>query len=109
MRTGQVGVGQPLDAKGTHTVNDKNVSGFSKDQNLVARAIAVIGQPGDKLSDKAARSISHILAAMAEEGATTKNPDYLPHSFFAWKDCPCDATRNRMPTILATAKKLARR
>ncbi len=105
METGEVAVGQPLDAKGVHTINDKNVKGYSTDQNLVARAIAVIGQPGTKLSLKAARSITQILAAMAEEGATTRNPDYLPHSFFAYKDCPCDSTRDRMSVIYENFQK----
>lgn len=99
MRTGEVGVGQPLDSKGTHTVNDKGVAGYSHDQNLVARAIAVVGMPGTPLSDKAAESISALMAAMMDEGAVTKTPDYVPHSMFAFKDCPCDPTRNRMPAI----------
>jgi hypothetical protein len=109
MRTGKVAVGQPLDAKGTHTLNDKGIAGYSHDQNLVARAIAVIGQPGTPLSEAAELAIAKLIAAMMDEGAVTKNPDYDPHSKFAWKDCPCDATRNRMDGILATAKRLARR
>lgn len=99
MTTGKVGVGQPLDSKGTHTINDKNVPGYSKDQNLVARAIAVIGMPETRLSDKAKKSIELLLEAMVEEGAITPTFDYKPHSFFAWKDCPCDPTRNAMPSI----------
>lgn len=109
MTTGHVAVGQPLDAKGTHTLNDKDVPGYSHDQNLVARAIAVIGQPGTKLSDKARESIAALIAAMIDEGAVTRDPDYDPHSKFAWKDCPCDSTRDAMPGILAAAKRLARR
>ena len=99
MRTGEIAAGQPLDAKGTHTVNDKRVPGFSYDQNLVARAIAVVGMPGTPLSDKAEASIVAILAAMIEEGELTPGFDYEPHSRFAEKDCPCDATRDRMPAI----------
>jgi hypothetical protein len=109
IRSGEVAVGQPLDSKGTHTVNDKGVSGYSHDQNLAARAIAVVGMPGDKLSRKAKRSIVHLLAAMVEEGAVTPGFDYKPHSFFAWKDCPCDSTRSQMPKIRAAVdRKLAR-
>lgn len=99
MRTGEVGVGQPLDAKGTHTVNDKNVGGYSHDQNLAARAIAVVGMPGTPLSKEAETSIAVLFAAMMDEGALTRTPDYKPHSFFAFKDCPCDPTRNRMAVI----------
>lgn len=108
MTTGTVAVGQPLDSKGTHTVNDKNVPGYSKDQNLVARAIAVLGMPDDKLSAKAENAIVQLLAAMVEAGAITPGFDYVPHSLFAFKDCPCDATRNRMDEIRAAVRKETR-
>lgn len=103
MRTGEVGVGQPLDAKGTHTLNDKGIPGFSFDQNLVAHAIAVIGMPGDRLSLSAEVAIGKLIAAMIECGVLTRGFDYMPHSAFAWKDCPCDPTRDRMPAIRRAA------
>jgi hypothetical protein len=99
MRTGMAAVGQPLDAKGTHTVNDKGRQGFSHDQNLVARAIAVVGMPGDDLSRKAENTIAILLRSMVKCNALTPGFDYLPHSFFAEKDCPCDETRDRMSAI----------
>lgn len=105
MQTGEVAVGMPLDAKGTHTVNDKRMAQFSYDQNHAARAIAVLGVENDKLSPKAERAIAGLIAAMVDEGALTDGFDYMPHSFFAWKDCPCDATRNRMAAIRAMAFK----
>lgn len=101
MQTGMVAVGQPLDSKGTHTVNDKGVAGYTHDQNLAARAIAVLGMPGDKLSARAERAIVQLLAAMVDVGAITPGFDYLPHSTFAAKDCPCPPTRARMPAIRA--------
>lgn len=101
MRTGHVAQGQPLDAPGTHTVNDKQVPGFSRDQNYAARAIAVIGMPDTPLSERAQTAITRLLAAMVDEEAITPGFDYVPHSLFAWKDCPCDATRDRMPAIRA--------
>lgn len=107
MKTGVVAVGQPLDAKGTHTVNDRRRDGFSYDQNHAARAIAVVGMPGTPLSAKAERAIEGLIAAMVDRKALTKGFDYLPHSFFAWKDCPCDATRSRLGAIRKAA--LARR
>lgn len=103
MVTGEVGLGQSLDAKGTHTLNDKGVPGYSFDQNHVARAIAVIGMPGDKLSRQAEWSIIALLAAMVEEGAVTQSFDYDPHSKFAYKDCPCSITRDRMPALRESA------
>lgn len=99
MATGEVAVGQPLDAKGTHTVNIKRVPQFSYDQNLMARAIAVVGMPETKLSKKAEASITQILVAMIEEGAVTPGFDYEPHSLVSFKDCPCDNTRKRMGAI----------
>lgn len=101
MRTGMVACGQPLDAKGTHTVNDKNVPGYSHDQNQVARAIAVLGMPDDQLSIAAEKAITELLVSMVLEGALTDGFDYVPHSLFAHKDCPCDSTRDRMPAIRA--------
>jgi hypothetical protein len=105
MQTGEVAVGQPLDAKGTHTLNEKRVPGYSYDQNLVARAIAVIGMPDTPLSAKAQSAIEGLLAAMIAEKAITPGFDYDPHSKFAWKDCPCDPTRDRMPDILRAARR----
>lgn len=99
MTTGEVAVGQPLNAKGTHTVNNKGRPGFSFDQNYWARAIAVLGMPGDQLSEEAQRSIELLLTGMAKRRAITKTFDYLPHSAFTAKDCPCDPTRDKMPAI----------
>lgn len=103
MYTGLFGVGQPLDAKGTHTVNDKNVPGYSRDQNAVARAVAGLGMPGYSYSKDAFRNCAGLIAAMIDVGALTEDFDYKPHSFFAYKDCPCDPMRN----ALFEEKKLA--
>lgn len=93
---GDVCVGQPLDAKGTHTVNDKNVPGFSHDQNYWARAIVFVGMPGDQLTKAAEHSIVQLLKAMVQEKAITPGFDYLPHSKFAFKSCPTWAVRRKM-------------
>ena len=99
MATGMAGVGQPLDSKGTHTVNDKAVPGYSRDQNLVARAIACLGMPGALLSDAALETIVDLMVGMWEAGALTDDPDVVPHSLFAYKDCPTTAVRDRIPEI----------
>lgn len=99
MGTGMIGQGQYLDAAGSHTVNDKGVPGFTFNQNRMARGIAVMGMPNTKLSKAAVESITDIMVAMWRVGAITYRPDYLPHSHFAYKDCPCDATRDKMPEI----------
>jgi hypothetical protein len=99
MRTGEIAEGMPLDAKGTHTVNDKGVENFSYDQNHAARAIAVVGMPETPLSPRAERAIITLLAGMVRFEAITPHFDYEPHSLFTAKDCPCDTLRNRMPVI----------
>lgn len=98
-RDGTIGVGMPLKAKGTHTVNDKSVPGYSHDQNLVARAIAWIGMPGMKPTEQARESVAQLVAAMIDEGALTIGHDYVPHSLFAFKDCPTQPARDAMPGI----------
>jgi hypothetical protein len=99
MSDGTIGQGAYLDAQGAHTINDKGVHGYSYNQNEMARAIAVIGMPTTKLSWHAEESIVDILVAMWRVGAITSHPDYVPHSMFAYKDCPCEPTRTMMPAI----------
>jgi hypothetical protein len=99
MVTGQIAQGAYLDAQGSHTVNVKGVAGFSYNQNRMARAIAFMGMPKDKVSKLAVESAADVLTAMFRGGAITRTPDYLPHSHFAHKDCPCDPTRAKMDEI----------
>lgn len=107
MLTGKIAVGQPLDAKGAHTLNNKKIAGYSYDQNAVSVAIVVIGMPEDQLSPEAKLAITRLIAAMMDEGACTPDPDYNPHSMVAYKDCPSEPTRREMPDIIKGAKKLA--
>lgn len=100
METGEVGLGQALDAKGTHTINNKNIPGYSRDQNAVSHAICFIGMPGDVPSRKAIVAAGKLMAAMVSKKALTKNFDYNPHRMVAWKDCPTDAVVNVMYDIL---------
>lgn len=109
IRNGRIGVGQPLDSKGTHTVNNKNRAGFSYDQNHAARAFAFIGMPGDVFDKRDHEAAVILTAAMILEGQLTEDPDVLPHSFFAWKDCPCDSLRNQLGDILRDAQALVKR
>lgn len=109
MATGMAGVGQPLDSKGTHTINDKMNEGYSFDQNLKARAVAFVGMPGTPLSEEAVETAIDILVGMWEAGAITAGFDLKPHSFFTEKDCPTDAVRERMPEIERRAKVRIRR
>lgn len=99
METGMIGMGMPLLAKGTHTVNDKRIPGFSHDQNAVARAVAMIGMPGKVPSERCIEATAHLFAALMEEGALTNDPDYVPHAMFAYKSCPTPQVIAVMPRI----------
>lgn len=99
MESGWIAQGAYLDAQGSHTVNAKGIHGFSYNQNSRARAIAFMGMPSTKLKKAAVESAADVLTAMHRGGAITRTPDYLPHSFFAYKDCPCDPARNKMDEI----------
>lgn len=107
MVTGQIGLGQFLEAKGAHTINDKGIPNYSYDQNAVSIAIAFIGMPGDIPSKKAILATVRLVAALIEEGALTPEHDYNPHSMVAAKDCPTDAVRKVMPEINKRAKRVA--
>lgn len=108
-KTGQVGIGQALDAKGTHTINDKDVPGFSYDQNAVALAISFIGMPGDKLTSLAISKTAKLIATLIDCKALTPTFDFVPHSLFAYKDCPTDNVRENMELIKKTALQLRKK
>lgn len=109
MDTGRICVGMPLDAKGAHTLNDKELAGYSFNQNYVSVAIAVIGMPGTPISLNAKNAICNLIAAMIDEKVLTTHFDYNPHSLVAFKDCPCDPTRDEMRDIKKGALKLYHR
>lgn len=109
MQRRQVALGMPFHAKGSHTLNDKEVRGFSFNQNLVARAMAFIGVPGNTLNQAAVETAGHAIAAMIEEDILTVDPDYVPHRLVANKACPTDNVVDNMDAIwkfaLANCKK----
>ena len=92
-------VGQPLDAAGTHTVNDKNVAGFHDNLNYWGHAIGFIGQPGDGFDDWCRDAAAAIIRAEKKHGGMKSAARLYPHSKFAFKDCPCDPYRDSIPEI----------
>lgn len=108
LKTGMIGVGQPLLARGAHTLNDKGIAGYSYNQNYVARAIAAMGMPGNKPTEEAIESLAQFIAAMIDEGALTEEPDYVPHSLVAAKECPTQLVRDVMPRIYRRAQAVKR-
>lgn len=99
--SGAILLGQPLDAKGTHTVNQKGIPGFSYDQNYVSLAVVWIGVPGDVPTPAAEEAIADVMAALIEIDALTPGFDYVPHSLVAPKECPMQVMRDRMKAIRA--------
>jgi hypothetical protein len=107
MTTGEIGLGQALDAAGTHTLNDKNVPGYSENLNYYAIAIAAIGMPGKKPTARAVEALARTIAALIDVKALNPGHDYVPHSLFAFKDCPTDPVRAIMPEVNRRARELA--
>jgi hypothetical protein len=99
----RVAIGQFLEAKGTHTVNDKGVAGYSYDQNAVALAVAWVGVPGDRLNEHAETALVEVRAALIEIDALTPDYDDVPHSLVAAKDCPTNELRDRLPVLKRAA------
>jgi hypothetical protein len=109
MATGEIGVGQALDAAGAHTLNDKNVPNYSDNLNYYALAIAAIGMPGRKPTPRAVEALARTIAALIDVKALRPGHDYVPHSLFAYKDCPTDAVRAVMPEVNRRARAIAGR
>lgn len=91
--------GQPLAAKGTHTVNDLGVAGFPYNLNYAGHAVAFMAMPGDTFCDRCAEMFAAIQAAERLEDVARGDVQFFPHSKFAAKDCPTDAVRNRLDAI----------
>jgi len=101
--TGMIGEGHPLGAKGSHTVNKKNVPGFPYDLNRYGHGIALLGMPGIRPSMKFQLSFAAILRATWDEGWMTNDSPLYPHFKFAYKDCPTVPVAQTLPVIRATA------
>lgn len=99
--TGMIGEGMPLDARGTHTVNDKGIAGFPSQLNEHGHAVVLIGMPGVKPSAQFIRSFAAIRAAEIEAGVLKRGAPIYPHSKFAAKDCPTEAVRTILPAVVS--------
>lgn len=93
--------GQSYDAKGTHTVNDKDVQGFPHDLNRYGHACAIMQNVGDEVTAAQARLVAAVFAAAELEGHVAKGAPIYPHRKFANKDCPGDKAVAWLPWIAA--------
>lgn len=93
-------IGQPLAAKGAHTVNNKNVAGFPYNLNYFGHAVAYMGDVTDPVCDDCVDTIAAIFAAEQIEGPMRSGAGIYPHRKFAAKSCPGDKLNARMDDIV---------
>lgn len=91
--------GQDYGTKGTHTINDKNVSGFPHDLNLYGYALAIMQNVGDEVTDIQVDVIAMVFAARELLGLVVKGAPIYPHRKFAAKSCPGDKAVFRLGEI----------
>lgn len=91
--------GQDYGTKGTHTVNDKRVSGYPADLNLEGYAAAIMQNVGDAVTDAQVETLAKVFAARELAGLVVKGAPILPHRMFAWKACPGDRAVARIDEI----------
>lgn len=87
--TGRLMLGMPFTAKGTHTVNDKQIDGFPYDLNRAGHAICLPQVEATPVTDKQVDSLAKWGAALKRAGVNNvKGGVFYPHLKFAWKACP---------------------
>lgn len=91
--------GQDYGTKGTHTVNDKNISGYPHDLNKEGYALAIMQNVGDEVTDEQVKVIAMVFAAREIAGFVKKNAPIYPHRAFDWKLCPGDKAMARLDEI----------
>lgn len=82
--------GQDYGTKGTHTVNDRKVKGFSRDLNLEGYALAIMQNVDDEVTDEQIILVAKVLAARELCGFVKRGAPVYPHRKFAYKACPGD-------------------
>lgn len=95
----RVAIGQFLEARGAHAINDKDVPGYSKDQNKVSIGLAWVGMPGNKINRHGITAMVEVRSAAITVNALTETYDDIPHSLLAYKDCPTDELRDQLPDL----------
>lgn len=98
-------LGQPLAAKGTHTVNDFHLAGFPYNLNYAGHAVAYMGNVDDEVCDECIDTIAAIFAAEKLEGVLRIGDNIFPHRKFAAKSCPGDKLNARMRDISDAVKR----
>ena len=98
-------IGQPLAAKGAHTVNEKGVGHFPYNLNYFGHAVAFMGNVDDPVCDECVDTIAAIFAAEKLEDNMVIGDNIFPHRKFAAKSCPGDKLYARMRDISDAVKR----
>lgn len=96
---GKIFEGQNYGVKGTHTVNDKRISGFPEDLNRQGYAVALMQNVNDAVTDAQVRAVAACFAAAELEGYVKRGAPIFPHRKFAAKSCPGDKAVARLAQI----------
>jgi hypothetical protein len=91
MQSGRLYEGQPLTRRGAHTVNDKpNPSFPTGSLNYDARALALVQDVGDAVTDVQIDSAARWGAALRRSGEAIAHADWFGHRDVTNKSCPGD-------------------
>lgn len=93
--------GQNYGVKGTHTINDKKISGFAYDLNLYGYATALMQNVGDEVTAEQVDLVAMVAAARELEGLVVRGAPIYPHRMFSAKSCPGDLAVARLSEMLA--------
>lgn len=91
--------GQSYGVKGTHTVNDRKLSGFPRDLNLLGYATALLQNVWDEVTDEQVRTVAIVFASRELHGLVRRGAPVYPHRKFAEKACPGDNAMARIEEI----------
>jgi len=100
--------GQFLEAKGTHTVNEKNVEGFPFNLNYFGHAVAILGNVDTPVCNKCVECIAAIFAAEQLQNVMQVGAPILPHRKFANKACPGDIAMEHLDDIQRRTDRLVK-
>jgi len=98
--------GQDYGTKGTHTMNDKNLAGFSENLNYDGYACALMQNVQDAVTDDQVVLVAWIFAVREYVGFVKVGAPVYPHRKFAYKSCPGDRAMDRLPDIEKLKNKL---
>jgi len=97
MQSGRLYEGQPLTRRGAHTVNDKPNPNFPTGTlNYDARALALVQNVQDAVTDAQIDSAARWGAALRRSGEAIANADWFGHRDVTAKSCPGDIAYARL-------------